>query len=241
VRGAAVDRVVVLNTVFEMFDLDCGGTISRDELMALGQARRQLGQKGGDWDEVRNERLMVSMNADVDGNVTRSNFVNYFNQSLSNVDDRDFMVAMDQFETAAGCCADRAHSSQFSPNTMMRLQQEEKYDDERYDHEASSRTSSRRSSQSHNTRQADRYDDDVPALTPRSSNLFSKIDANNDGVIDAHEFGIAMERGLIARAADQSIEASRVAATLAERTQQQPPARKPRAARSRSHTPPSRR
>jgi len=180
-RGAAVDRVdrrAVLNTVFEMFDLDCGGTISSDELMALGQARRQLGQKGGDCDAVRNERLMVSMNADVDGNVTRSNFVNYFNQSLSSVDDRDFMVAMDQFETAAGCCADRADSRQFSPNTMMRLRQEEKYADERYDDEVSSRTSSRRSSQSRIICQADRYDDDVPALTPRSSNLFSKVCTN---------------------------------------------------------------
>ena len=95
----------------------------------------------------------------------------------------------------------------------------------------------------------------------KSLTILLQIDANNDGVIDAHEFGMAMERGLIARydilnltfvlcslnclccvlrAADQSIEAARVAATLAERTQQQP-ARKSRAPRSRSHTPPSRR
>ena len=33
----------------------------------------------------------------------------------------------------------------------------------------------------------------------KSLTILLQIDANNDGVIDAHEFGIAMERGLIAR------------------------------------------
>jgi len=53
-----------LRSLFELFDLDDGGTIGKDELMLLGQTRRSTGQKQGTWTEDMNQRLLVRMTAD---------------------------------------------------------------------------------------------------------------------------------------------------------------------------------
>ena len=68
-------RTTSLQKVYTEFDLDGGGDVGSDEMLALGQARRALGQKSGEWTEANNEKLLRHMNADGEGNVTAESFV----------------------------------------------------------------------------------------------------------------------------------------------------------------------
>ena len=68
-------RIYALQQVYREFDLDHGGDVGADELLALGKARRVLGQKPGEWTQEQNKRVLQRMNADKDGNVTLDNFV----------------------------------------------------------------------------------------------------------------------------------------------------------------------
>ena len=68
-------RAAALHAVYKEFDLDRGGDVGRDEMLALGQARRKLGHKGGQWTEQQNEKLLVKMGSNNAGNVTAENFV----------------------------------------------------------------------------------------------------------------------------------------------------------------------
>merc|ERR1712072_609412 len=56
-----------LRKIFRQFDLDDSGEIESAELMALGTARRSLGQKQGEWTEEKNARLVQNMDASGDG------------------------------------------------------------------------------------------------------------------------------------------------------------------------------
>ena len=47
--------------VYREFDLDGSGEVGFDEMLALGKARRALGQKRGEWTEAMNERMMERM------------------------------------------------------------------------------------------------------------------------------------------------------------------------------------
>jgi len=76
-----MDRTSKLTIVFNEFDLDCGGTVGRVEMFALGQARRKLGQKSSSWTEQKNNDMLRKMGAE-DGEVTEENFVTYFDSSL---------------------------------------------------------------------------------------------------------------------------------------------------------------
>ena len=74
----------MLLQVFNAFDIDQGGTIGEDELLQLGQARRQSGQASGEWTANRNRRLIARMTKDngASGNITESEFVSYFDDIL---------------------------------------------------------------------------------------------------------------------------------------------------------------
>ena len=75
-------RVVALQRVYKEFDINCDGTVSSREMLALGQARRDLGQKGGEWTKEHNRRMMRAMKADQHDCVSMKNFVKYFNSEL---------------------------------------------------------------------------------------------------------------------------------------------------------------
>jgi hypothetical protein len=52
------------------------------ELLALGKARRSLGQKQSQWTEQTNNRLVYKMDVNGDGVIRVDEFVQYFAQSL---------------------------------------------------------------------------------------------------------------------------------------------------------------
>ena len=51
-------RPEMLRAVHKAMDLDNTGYIEAAELMLLGQARRKLGHKSGQWTEEQNQRLV---------------------------------------------------------------------------------------------------------------------------------------------------------------------------------------
>ena len=60
-------RAALLRAVYHEFDLDGGGDVGAEELMEVGQARRRLGQKSGEWTEANNRALMRKMGPDEEG------------------------------------------------------------------------------------------------------------------------------------------------------------------------------
>ena len=61
------------------FDLTGSGDVGADELLLLGQTRRKLGQKDGEWSEEMNNSLMSKIGADETGNfLPEENFIKYF-------------------------------------------------------------------------------------------------------------------------------------------------------------------
>ena len=60
-------RAALLRAVYHEFDLDGGGDVGAEELMEVGQARRRLGQKSGEWTEANNRALMQQIGPDEEG------------------------------------------------------------------------------------------------------------------------------------------------------------------------------
>ena len=81
-------------------DLDGSGDIGAPELLALGQARRKLGHKSGEWTEAQNISMMAKMGADKHGIVTMGNFVKYFDEILPYNKD-EFDETIQQFTSCA--------------------------------------------------------------------------------------------------------------------------------------------
>ena len=69
--------------MYAEFDLDGGGDVGEDEMMALGQARRKLGQRSGEWTREMNSGMLKAMGAGADGNFSMEQFVLYFDANLS--------------------------------------------------------------------------------------------------------------------------------------------------------------
>ena len=67
-------RVSILRDVFRAFDLDDSGEIEPEELLALGQARRDLHQRDGVWTEKDNLRLVAEMDNNGDGVIQEEEF-----------------------------------------------------------------------------------------------------------------------------------------------------------------------
>ena len=85
------------------FDLDDSGEIETKELLALGQARRKLGQKSGAWTEEKNAKLVKNMDTDGDGTVNEKEFSGYFDKSLTK-DEAEFGEIVAQFMEVAKEC-----------------------------------------------------------------------------------------------------------------------------------------
>ena len=83
-RSAA--RTAALQAVYEAFDLDGNGGVGFEEILALGKARRELGQKQGRWTPEMAERMMDNLGQDTTGHVSMANFVTYFDGILPSDD-----------------------------------------------------------------------------------------------------------------------------------------------------------
>jgi len=104
-----------LGSVFKAFDLDGGSDIGADELLALGKARRKLGQKEGEWTEEMNERLMQNMGAQSSkSSITQDQFVSYFHKTLSN-DAKEFDTTISQFLDCAKMFAKKKAQQRNAP------------------------------------------------------------------------------------------------------------------------------
>merc|ERR1712166_819647 len=66
-KNSSRNRQSELRKVFRLFDLDDSGEIASWELLALGKARRSLGQKSTPWTEEKNASLVKNMDASGDG------------------------------------------------------------------------------------------------------------------------------------------------------------------------------
>ena len=60
-------RKMALTMVYHQFDLDGNGSVGEEELLELGQARRRLGQKQGEWTMENTRQLMEKMGTDTNG------------------------------------------------------------------------------------------------------------------------------------------------------------------------------
>ena len=60
-------RSGMISNVYREFDLDGGGDVGEDELLELGQARRRLGHKQGEWTVADNKALMERIGPDEQG------------------------------------------------------------------------------------------------------------------------------------------------------------------------------
>lgn len=107
---AAVDRddyrQAQLRKVYQEFDLDANGDVGEKELLLLGQARRKLGQKQGEWTREMNHNMMIKIGTDNQGNLPDNNFVEYFDETIS-ADRAEFDRVVGQFMECARACRQR--------------------------------------------------------------------------------------------------------------------------------------
>ena len=96
--------------------------MGEEELLALGQARRQMGQKGGEWTPELNRNMMNKMGADGSGNVARAQFVAFFNDKLSN-EEREFNKEIEQFLACARALGDKKKKLQEDRSRVERREQ----------------------------------------------------------------------------------------------------------------------
>ena len=69
-EGEKSRRIESLCALYEAFDVNGDGTVSHKEMFALGQTRRALGQKEGEWTHAMNNKMMLKMGCDQYGHVS---------------------------------------------------------------------------------------------------------------------------------------------------------------------------
>ena len=65
--GSEATRRQQLSRVFGEFDIELKGVVGEQQLLAIGRARRALGQIGGEWTEAENKQLMATIGTDDQG------------------------------------------------------------------------------------------------------------------------------------------------------------------------------
>jgi len=91
------NREMALRRIYREFDLNGDGTVGADEMLALGQWRRKMAQKGGTWTKSQNDYMMTAMGA-IDGQVSMDNFVKFFKEKLAVT---TFKTEIEQFSRCA--------------------------------------------------------------------------------------------------------------------------------------------
>jgi len=78
-------RTTMLRRLFEAFDIETKGFLTKSILLELGEARRSLGHKSAEtqgWDEAKAAKMMNRFDSDGDGRVSDVEFVLAFSESL---------------------------------------------------------------------------------------------------------------------------------------------------------------
>ena len=75
-------RTTMLQRLFDAFDIDEQGYLTKSILLELGEARRALGQKSSSWDEEKATKMLKRFDSDGDGRVSDAEFVMAFSESL---------------------------------------------------------------------------------------------------------------------------------------------------------------
>lgn len=99
------DRREALQDVYRLFDLDGSGRVGKGEMFVLGQWRRKLGQREGEWTQDMNDTMMANMGVDSFGNINMRSFVKYFDEKLPHIP-KDFADTIAQF---TACASDLRH------------------------------------------------------------------------------------------------------------------------------------
>ena len=76
--------------MFKRFDINGGGSIGKEELLLLGEARRKLGHKKGKWGKEQNDIMFSRMDTNGDGELDREEFVTFFMSPLREKDRENF-------------------------------------------------------------------------------------------------------------------------------------------------------
>ena len=90
----------MLRKVYQIFGVQGNGSVGAAELLVLGQTRRKLGQKPGEWTHQHNAALMNKIGTDSAGNLPEENFVRYFDSNLP-AERHNFDELVDQFVQCA--------------------------------------------------------------------------------------------------------------------------------------------
>ena len=64
------------------FDFDGSGFIEANELMKVGQARREKGHKNSAWTKEKNAALVRAIDLNGDGKIAVEEFIRHFNSAL---------------------------------------------------------------------------------------------------------------------------------------------------------------
>jgi len=103
--------------VFKLFDLNSDGTIGKGEMYQLGQMRRKLGQKGGEWTHAQNDRLFDRIDSDGDGKLQMKEFVTFFDKSLP-LGTEEFRLSIKAFTECAELYHKKGHKAPPAPVTQ---------------------------------------------------------------------------------------------------------------------------
>ena len=83
-------RRASLASIFALFDLDGGGSIEVGELLLLGKARRESGQKETAWNDGKNLHMFGMVDEDGSGTVDIEEFIHYFPKKQQNDNSKQF-------------------------------------------------------------------------------------------------------------------------------------------------------
>ena len=97
-------RLAACWEVFHDFDLDKSGLVESSEMLALGEARHEMGGLHGGWSEADNRKLIERLEGDSEGQVNGDNFVKHLNSDLESVRGKDFDEAILKFKSVAKAC-----------------------------------------------------------------------------------------------------------------------------------------
>jgi len=115
----SLDRREILRQVFGAFDIDNNGFITDNELLLLGKARRELGQKQGEWTTEMNRTLMTRIDTDGDGRIKEIEFTRFFDDFLPR-NSVDFERNVAQFFKVASAVRKGPFGSSAAPAAALR-------------------------------------------------------------------------------------------------------------------------
>ena len=102
-ENTSTQRQELLGVVHKVMDADTSGYIEAAELMLLGQARRKLGHKKGEWTEEQNQTLVDKVDGSGTGRIIAADFAEHFDRILPG-NREEFIQNIQQFMDVARLC-----------------------------------------------------------------------------------------------------------------------------------------